>query len=73
MKKIKNLLEFTFNDSAGVLCSFIVVLSVTAFVWFIPISVLPCNYYNPIMIALCAILVMLALRLFVVIYKEWSI
>lgn len=70
MKKIKNLLEFAFNEEAGLLCSFILVLSVTAFVWFVPVCVLPCNYFDPTMIALCAILVVIALRLFVVVYKQ---
>lgn len=72
MKKIKKLFEFAFNESAGVLCSFIVILSVAACLWFIPICVLPCECFNPIMIVLCAILVALAIRLFVLIYKEWS-
>lgn len=70
MKTIKNILAFAFNEEAGLLCSFIVVLSVTAFVWFVPVFILPCNYFVPTMIALCAILVVIALRLFVVVYKQ---
>lgn len=70
MKTIKNILAFAFNEEAGLLCSFILVLSVTAFVWFIPVCVLPCNYFNTTMITLCAILVAIALRLFVVVYKQ---
>ena len=70
MKKIKDILAFAFNEEAGLLCSFILVLSVTACLWFIPICVLPCSYFNPMMITLCAILVAIALRLFVVVYKQ---
>lgn len=70
MKKIKDILEFAFNEEAGLLCSFILVLSVTACVWFIPVCVLPCNYFDPMMITLCAILVVIALRLFIVVYKQ---
>lgn len=75
MKTIKNILAFAFNEEAGLLCSFILVLSVTACVWFIPVwfipvCVLPCNYFDPMMITLCAILVVIALRLFVVVYKQ---
>lgn len=70
MKTIKNILAFAFNEEAGLICSFFLVLSVTACVWFIPVCVLPCNYFNPTMITLCAILVAIALRLFVVVYKQ---
>ncbi len=71
MKKIKKLLAFAFNEESGIICSFIVVLSIAAFLWFIPICVLPCEYFNPTMITLCTILVALAIRLFTVVYKNY--
>ena len=71
MKKIKKLLKFMCDDNVGLVCTLIVLFTISAILYFSPVELVPWELYDPAMLLLAIFSIFFATRLFVVEFKDY--